>query len=49
MSAEDAGDAMVVKKDTTPSTPKQPVPEREVKTKPCESNKKKEVQYVPKV
>ena len=49
MSAEDAGDAMVVKKDMAPSTPKQHVPEREVKTKPCESNKKQEVQYVPKV
>ncbi len=49
MSAEDAGDAMVVKKDTAPSTPKQHVPEREVKTKPCENNKKHEVQYVPKV
>ena len=49
MRAEDAGDVMVVKKDTAPSTPKQHVPEREVKTKPCESNKKHEVQYVPKV
>jgi len=49
MRAEDAGDGMVVKKDTAPSTPKQQVPEREVKTKPGESNKKQEVQYVPKV
>ena len=49
MSAEDAGDATEVQKDTTLSTSKQPVPKREVKTKPGESNKKQEVQYVPKV
>ena len=49
MSAEDAGDAMEEQKDTPPSTPKQPVPKREVKTKPGESNKKHKVQYVPKV
>ena len=49
MKTEDAGDAVEVQKDTNSSTPKQHVPEREVKTKPCESNKKREVQYVPKV
>ena len=49
MSAEDAGDAMEVQKDTTPSTPKQQVPNCEVKTKPGGSNKKQEVQYVLKV
>ena len=49
MRYEDAGYAMEVQKDTTPSTPKQHEPKRKVKTKPCESNKKQEVQYVPKV
>ncbi len=49
MRTEDAGYAVEVQKDTTPSTPKQPVPNREVKTKPGGSSKKKEVQYVPKV
>jgi hypothetical protein len=49
MRSEDARDGMEVYKDTSPPTPKQPVPKREVKTKPCESNKKQEAQYIPKV
>ena len=48
MRNEDAGDAVEVQKDTTPCKPKQLVPKREVRTKACESNKKQEVQYVPK-
>ena len=40
---------MEVQKDTNPSTSKQPVPKRELKAKPGESNKKQDVQYVPKV
>ena len=46
MRTEDAGDAVEVQKDTTPSTPKQHVPNREVKTKSGGSNKKQEVRYV---
>ncbi len=49
MRAEDAGDDMVVKKNSAPPTPKQRVPEREMKAKSGENNKKQEVQYVPKV
>ena len=49
MRTEDAGDAVEVQKDTTPSTPEQHVLKSEVKNKTCESNKKQEVQYVPKV
>jgi hypothetical protein len=49
MRTEDAGDAVEVQKDTNSSTPKQHVPEREVKSKPGESNKKQEIRYVPKV
>ena len=49
MSAEDAGDALEVQEDTNPDTPKQHVPKHKVKSKPCQSNKKQEVQYVPKV
>ncbi len=49
MSAEDAGDAVEVQKDTNPFKPKQLVPKREVRTKACEGNKKQEVRYVPKV
>ena len=35
MRAEDAGDATEEQKNMSPSTPKQPVPKREVKAKPC--------------
>ena len=49
MRTEDAGDAVEVQKNTNSSTPKQHVPEREVKAKPGESNKKQEIRYVPKV
>ena len=49
MRAEDAGDAMVLQKDTNPPTSKQHVPKSKVKTKPGENNKKQKVQYVPKV
>ena len=49
MRTEDAGDAVEVQKDTNPSTSKQNVPKSKVKTKPGESNKKQEVQYVPKI
>ncbi len=48
MIAEDAGDDTVEQKNMPSSTPKQPVPKREVKAKPCESIKKQDVQYVPK-
>ena len=49
MRTEDAGDAVEVQKDTNPSTSKHPVPKREMKTIPGESNKKQEIRYVPKV
>ena len=49
MRTEDAGNAVEVQKDTNPSTSKHPVPKREIKTIPGESNKKQEIRYVPKV
>ena len=49
MRVEDAGDGKDEQKNMSSSTPKQPVPKHEVKAKPCESNKKQNVQYILKV